>query len=130
MKEPDSMDELLFFTNRRVGDGTIRAWTYRPDCPKCKARMGKPINPKTKKVDKKSLDYECPKCAYRVLAADADKDLKVEVIYTCPFCKKSGETETEYNRKKWQGVLAYVFLCKSCGKEIGITKKLKAAKEK
>ena len=37
LKEPSSMDECIYFTNRTLvgGKGKIRAWVYRKFCPKC-----------------------------------------------------------------------------------------------
>lgn len=131
MHEPESMDELLFFTNRTIDTGRIKAWVFRPKCPKCgKGRLGKPINPKTKKVVKKAEYFECPECKFQQDINEAEQYLKVEVKYKCPHCGKEGETTTEYKRKTWQGVPAYVFSCNDCEKKIGITKKMKAPKKK
>ncbi|MBU1976239.1 MAG: hypothetical protein KKG59_07595 [Nanoarchaeota archaeon] len=130
MKEPESMDELLFFTNRVVDNGSIKAWICRPPCPKCNKLMGKSINPKTGKVIKKAEDYECPSCGFKQAKADVEKDLRVEVIYKCPYCQHEGETTTEHVRKTWQGVPSFIFECQECGQKIGITKKMKSPKKK
>ena len=52
------------------------------------------------------------------------------VQYECPKCGKSGTTSTEYKRKTWQGVPAFVFECESCHEIIGITKRMKKPKDK
>ena len=47
LKQPESMDECFYFTNRTLeeGKGRATAWVFKPDCPKCgKAKMGKPID--------------------------------------------------------------------------------------
>ena len=36
MKEPDSMEECIYFTNRNIGKGKIKAWVFKEKCPKCK----------------------------------------------------------------------------------------------
>ncbi|MBS3098395.1 hypothetical protein J4209_06395 [Candidatus Woesearchaeota archaeon] len=131
LKEPSSMDECIYFTNRTLGEkGKIMAWVYRPLCPKCKkGKLGKPIK-KNGKPDKKAEYYECPECKYQIPIGEADKLLKVEVKYTCPYCGNVGEATTEYQRKNFEGVPAYIFVCEKCGKKIGITKKMKEGKKK
>ena len=132
MKMPESMDECFYFTNRTLeeGKGSVIAWVYRPKCPKCgKGIMGKPVDPKTGKVKKKSDIYVCPECKYEVACAELEPTLNVEIQYKCPFCGNEGEATTEYKRKKYKGVDAYVFVCGKCGEKIGITKKMKATKE-
>jgi len=131
MKMPESMDECFYFTNRTLeNNGSIIAWVYRPKCPKCgKGIMGKPVDPKTGKVKKKADNYVCKECGYSVNSDEFDETLKVEVQYKCPFCGNEGETTTEYKRKKYKGVDAYVFTCQKCGEKIGITKKMKETKK-
>jgi predicted RNA-binding Zn-ribbon protein involved in translation (DUF1610 family) len=131
LKMPESMDECFYFTNRTLkNNGSIIAWVYRPKCPKCgKGIMGKPVDPKTGKVKKKADIYACRECGYSVNSDEFDETLKVEIQYKCPFCGNSGETTTEYKRKKYKGVDAYVFTCQKCGERIGITKKMKETKE-
>ena len=128
MMMPESMDDCFFFTNRTTEKGSIKAWVFKPICPKCKKnRIGKPLG-KTGKVDKKAETYACA-CGYSVPIEEADKSIKVDVIYTCPFCQHKGETQAPYMRQKWQGVPSYIFECQGCGQKIGITKKLKAPKK-
>ncbi|MFH1915640.1 MAG: hypothetical protein ABIJ21_00090 [Nanoarchaeota archaeon] len=131
MKEPENMDNLLFFTNRSLNNGNITAWVCHPLCPQCKkGTMGKPVNPKTGKVIKKSEVYACHSCNHELPVQEAEGLAIVEIKYTCPFCKKSGEATTPYVRKSFLGVPAYIFTCKSCNEKIGITKKMKAPKKK
>ncbi|MFH1642779.1 MAG: hypothetical protein ABIC04_07840 [Nanoarchaeota archaeon] len=131
MKEPSSMDECLYFTNRTLGDtGKAMAWIIRPECGQCKkGRIGKPIK-KNGKVDKKADYFECPECKARMPKEEAENILKVEVKYTCPECGNAGETTTESKRKSFKGVPAYIFECGKCGVKIGITKKMKEPKKK
>ena len=131
VKMPESMDECFYFTNRILeNDGSVIAWVYKPDCPKCKkAKMGKPVDPKTGKVKSRSDIYVCKECGYEVAKAELDPTLTVEIQYKCPHCGNEGETTTEYKRKSFKGVPAYVFTCEKCGEKIGITKKMKETKK-
>ena len=130
-EKPSSMDECLYFTNRSLdNEGYAVAWVYRKMCPKCgKGRLGKPIK-KGGKPDKKSDVYECPQCKYQEPNDKIEAELKVEVEYKCPNCSFEGMAATEYKRKRFEGVPAYVFECGKCKKSIGITKKLKGVKKK
>jgi len=130
LRMPESMDECIYFTRRTLeNNGRVTAWVYRKTCPECnKAKMGKPIDPKTKKPMIRSDTYECPECGYSEPKEEHEESLKVEIIYTCPYCGHSGETTTEYKRKNFGGVPAYVFICENCKKKIGITKKMKEKK--
>ena len=130
LKQPSSMDECLYFTNRTIDSGKAMAWVYKPECPECKkGRLGKPIK-KNGKVDKKADYFECPECKHQMPLSEAEEKLRVEVIYTCPHCGHSGEATTEYKRKSFQGVPSYVFVCEKCKQKIGITKKMKDIKKK
>lgn len=132
LREPESMDECFYFTNRDLGnDGWAMAWVYRPDCPECgKAKMGKPVDPKTGKVKTRAKEYKCPECDYTVDKEEYDPTLTVEIKFKCPACGKEGETTTEYKRRSFKGVPAYVFKCTECGEKLGLTKKMKAPKKK
>ena len=129
---PESMEECFYFTNRILedGKGQIMAWVFKQDCPKCKkAKMGKPVDPKTGKVKSRADIYVCKECGYEVAKAEMDPTLTVEIEYKCPACGDEGEATTEYKRKTWKGVKAYVFTCNKCGEKIGITKKMKKPKK-
>ncbi len=130
---PESMDECIYFTRRKfdANNGKIIAWVNKKVCPKCsKAKMGKPINPKTGRPKIRADIYECPLCGFSEPKDEHEESLMVEVIYTCPYCGYSGEAITPYKRKTWEGVKAYVFECGGCGRKIGITKKMAASKKK
>ncbi len=132
LRIPESMEECLYFTNRSVGeDGTVMAWVYRKECPKCKkVQMGKPVDPKTGKVKSRSKEYVCPACGYTEEKKEHEESLTLEAQYTCPECGKMGEGTSIYKRKAFKGVQAYVIECEHCGAKIPITKKLKEPKKK
>jgi predicted RNA-binding Zn-ribbon protein involved in translation (DUF1610 family) len=125
LKQPESVDECVYFTRRALlpTKGRIVAWAFRKRCPKC--RKGVMAKPK-----KSSPTYDCPSCGYAEPKAEHIADIKLNVEYTCPACGFSGEAQTEFKRKSWQGVKAYVFSCGKCGEKIGVTKKLKEPKRK
>ena len=129
IKFPNSMEEVIYFTNRKIEpDGYAKAWAFRIDCPKCKkAKMGKPIE--DGKIKIRAKEYTCPSCNYTEEKSVHEAKLTLSVAYTCPHCKNQGEAETEYKRKNFEGVPAFVFTCGKCGKKVGITKKMKATKK-
>lgn len=121
MREPETVEECLYFTRRSFGDGHIMAWAFRKECPKCKALMRKP--------KKTSPTYDCPECGHAEPKQEHEASVTLNIRYTCPFCQHTGETTTPYQRKTWQGVKAFVFVCEGCGKKVGVTKKLAAPKK-
>lgn len=128
LKKPDSMEECIYFTNRTLDSGRAVAWVFRKECPKCKKGvMGKPLK-KGNKVDKKADHYVCYSCGYSESDGVMEKSLVLNVEYKCPHCGHDGEATTEYQRKSFYGVKAYVFSCQKCGQKIGITQKLKEPK--
>ena len=128
LRLPESMEEVVYFTNRVVNKGAIKAWAYRLECPECKkGKMGKPVE--KGKVKSRSDYYICPECSYREDKKDHESKLTLSVIYTCPHCDQKGEIETPFIRKTFEGVKAVVFECGSCGKKIGVTKKMKKTKK-
>ena len=130
IKEPESMDECFYFTRRDIDSGNVAAWVFKPMCPKCgKAKLGKPINPKTGKAMIRAKEYTCPECGYTIAKEELEPTLPLNIKYTCPYCGKSGETTTEYRMKKFKGVDACVFECEFCGEKIAITKKMKKLKK-
>ena len=47
MKEPESMEECVYFTRRDNEKGKIKVWVFREKCPNCNDElMGKPKDPK------------------------------------------------------------------------------------
>ncbi|MFC1755615.1 hypothetical protein ACFL96_19875 [Thermoproteota archaeon] len=131
LKEPESMDECVYFTRRILedGKGKIMAWVRRIDCPKCsKAKMGKPVD--KGKIKIRAKEYVCPECGHIETKEEHEPKLTVEVKYTCPHCGDEGDATTEFKRKTFEGVPAFVFVCNKCGEKIGISKKMKKSKKK
>jgi uncharacterized CHY-type Zn-finger protein len=123
------MDELVYFTQRAVGKGNVKAWVYRGDCPKCgKAKMGKPVG-SDGKVKIRAKEYVCPACKHTVEKQAYEDTLTCEVKYACPSCGNVADIAVPYKRKKFEGVSAIVFLCGKCKSKIPITKKMKEAGE-
>ena len=130
LKKPKSVEECVYFTNRTIGSGTVMAWVFRKECPKCKKDiMGKPQK-KGGKVDKKADHYVCYSCGYQESNDKVENSLILNVEYRCPHCGFEGEATSEYKRKTFEGVPSYVFECQKCKKKIGLTKKLKESKKK
>ncbi|QQG39220.1 MAG: hypothetical protein HYS32_02085 [Candidatus Woesearchaeota archaeon] len=137
IKEPESMDDCVYFTNRLLleGKGHAKAWVYRKLCPKCsKSLMGKPLDAKGKpKI--RAEEYQCPSCKYTVNKEEYEDTLQAEIKYTCPYCQHNGEYIMSFKRKKVQfydeieekkkTVDALKFECEKCKKDIIIAKKMK-----
>ncbi len=131
IKEPESMEDLIYFTNRTLegGKGKIKAWVYKKMCPKCnKVKMGKPVE--KGKVKIRAKEYKCPSCGFTEEAQAHEESLTLETKYLCPECSKEGESTTLYKRKSFMGVKAYVVECQHCNAKIPVTKKLKEIKKK
>ena len=130
LKEPESMDECLYFTNRTIGElGKARAWVYKKLCPKCeKVKMGKPVE--NGKVRIRAKEYICPECGHIEEKKEHEESLTLESTYTCPACNKEGESTAPYIRKKYKGIPAFVVECQHCGEVMPLTKKLKEPKKK
>lgn len=137
LTEPSSMDELVYFTRRKLGEhGFAIAWAYREDCPKCKkAKMGKPRDPKTGKVKTRAKEYVCPECGHTEEKELYEGSLTCECKYTCPHCKKQGESTAPFKRKatrifdeekqKKVAVKVVRMQCEHCSGNIDITQKMK-----
>lgn len=137
LRQPKSMDELVYFTRRiLLPDGKAKVWVFREICPKCKkGTMGKPIDPKTKKPKMRAKEYECPECKFTMGEDEYEDTLQANIEYTCPKCKKSGAAHVPFIRKKVTiideesgkkaRVDAVSFNCEHCGNQINITKKMK-----
>ncbi|PIN69406.1 hypothetical protein COV94_02900, partial [Candidatus Woesearchaeota archaeon CG11_big_fil_rev_8_21_14_0_20_57_5] len=66
MEIPDSMDELVYFTNRGIAGGHVTAWARRQECPQCHgALMGKPKDKKGS-IKIRASEYVCPECGHTV----------------------------------------------------------------
>ena len=90
--------------------------------------MGKPVG-KDGKVKIRAKEYACPRCGYTVPKDEFEPTLTMHIQYKCPHCGKDGTTTTDYKRKKFKGVDAYVFTCNDCGEKIPLTKKMKGLKK-
>ena len=99
VKEPTSMEELVYHTIRVMGDGQVRVWVYKQDCPKCgKAKMAKPRDEKTGKVKVRAKEYLCPSCGNEVEKKAYEETLEAEFKGTCPTCKKEVEGTVPFKR--------------------------------
>lgn len=131
IKEPESMDELVYFTRRKTEEGSVRAWAFREICPKCeKSFMSKPIDPKTKKVKIREKKYVCASCNFEMPDTEYEETLELCIDYICGTCKHEAKTKIPFKRKSFMGVKSFVFECASCKTKIPITKKMKEPKKK
>ena len=121
---PADMDALVYFTRRTIGSGKLICWARRAPCPKCKTLMHKPLDEKTGNFKTRATEYVCPTCAYAEPKKEHEERLTAEIAYTCPFCKKQGETDAPFARKSFYGKKAIVFNCAGCKEKLGVTKKL------
>ena len=128
IKIPDSMEQLIYWTSRKVGSGYVKAWAYKEDCPECgKAKMGKPVG-KNGKVKIRAKYYVCSECGHEVEKVEYEETLTAQVMYTCPHCSHKGEAEIPFIRRTYKKVKSLVFECSKCKEKIPITKKMKAIK--
>ncbi len=129
LKQPESVNECVYFTRRAVDKGHVMAWVFKEKCPKCgKAQMGKPRE--DGKVKVRAKEYVCPECNHTVPKQEYEETLTVNIAYTCPNCSHKGETQIPFKRKTFEGVKALVFQCDKCKQKIPITKKMKATGKK
>ena len=130
LKQPESMDELVYFTRRKTDKSKIIAWVFREPCPECgKGLMQKPKG-SNGKVKVRAKEYVCPECKHEAPANEYEETLTLNIEYTCESCGKDGEAQAPYKRKTFQGVPSYVFECEHCNTKIPITKKMKEPKKK
>lgn len=136
LKQPESMEECVYFTKRTTAGGSVKAWVFKGECPKCgKGKMGKPRDAKTGKVKVRSTEYECPECGYNVPKQEYEDTLTANIEYVCPHCKHQGEIQVPFKRKKTKifdeeeqkkvSVDAIIFECGKCKEKIYVTKKMK-----
>ena len=137
LKEPESTEDCIYYTFRGIGEeGELKAWVFKEKCKKCgKGLMGKPKDEKTGRPKIRAKEYVCPECSYTVEKEEYEKNLTVNIKYTCPHCKFEGETQIPFIRKKVRildeesgkkkSVDVLRFQCGKCGKDIDITKKMK-----
>ena len=123
------MDECIYFTRRKIDNGSAVAWVFKEECPKCKkALMAKPKNEKTGKPKIRAKEYVCPECNYIVEKEEYEDTLTCNIQYTCPDCSFASEIQVPFKRKNFKGAKAVVFQCEKCDSKIPITKKMKAPK--
>ena len=131
LREPKSMQELIYFSNRDDGKFRARAWVFKELCPKCKkGLMQKPRNEKTGRPKIRAKEYVCSECGYTVEKQEYEDTLTCNIDYKCPECGHEGQTQVPFIRKSFLGTKAVIFNCDSCNHKMGITKKLKAPKKK
>ena len=132
LKEPTSMEECAYFTNRNIGEdfsGNVKCWVFKEKCPKCKkGMMGKPIVDGKAKI--RALVYECASCKYTEPKQEYEDKLTANLEYTCPKCKFSGQMQAPFKRKRVLGVLTLRFACEKCTEPLDVTKKMKQIKKK
>ena len=130
LKQPNSMDELVYFTQRTIEpSGRTKVWVFKQMCPKCnKGLMGKPVD--KGKIKSRSKECVCPACKYTVDAKEYEESLLANIEYTCPKCQFKGDIQIPYKRKPIMGVKALVFNCAKCNEQMLISKKMKAIKPK
>jgi len=134
LRQPESMEECVYFTKRTIGEGGVTTWVFKENCSKCgKALMGKPVE--KGKVKTRAKEYACPECGYTVSKEEYEDTLTANIGYICPHCGFEAETQIPFKRKKIQLVNeetgkkksadALRFQCGKCGKDIDVTKKMK-----
>lgn len=136
MKEPNSIEECVYFTIREIGKCRVKAWVLKEICPKCnQSLMGKPRDSKGK-VKIRAVEYACGNCGHREGKDEYEDRLNANIAYTCPHCSHQGGTTVPFKRKKvkildedglkMKTVESLRFQCESCKKNIDIVKKMKA----
>ena len=72
MKEPESMEELIYFTNRAIGKGSVKAWVYKQKCPKCGKHMiivqVEPVYDAENAYVPYDTIIECTSCSFKIRA--------------------------------------------------------------
>ncbi len=130
--EPKDISECLYFTNRTIGTGKVKAWVFKGLCSKCKGKM-QVVKPESALA--KPKEYACESCGNKVTTKEYEESLPVNIKYTCPKCGNSGELQVSYKRKKIKifdeedrkekTADAIQFECSKCKEKINITKKMK-----
>lgn len=135
LKQPDSVDECVYFTRRSHAKGFLIAWALRGMCKQCnKGIMGKPTDEKGK-VKIRAKEYSCKQCGFTQEKEAYEDTLTASIIYDCPHCGAHGELNIPFKRKKAKifdneemkpkTVEVLRFVCQSCKQNIDITKKMK-----
>lgn len=136
LTQPKSMNECVYFTNRIIDKGKIKAWVLKELCPKCKKElMSKPKDQKTGKPKIRADYYECSSCGFKIPKKEYEETLICSIEYTCPHCQTKAEIQIPFKRKKIQrlnpetnkkqSMDSLRFQCQKCKKNIDVTKKMK-----
>ncbi|MEM4260181.1 MAG: hypothetical protein QXG00_02995 [Candidatus Woesearchaeota archaeon] len=129
LKQPKTMEELVYFTQRNIDNGWVKCWVFKEECPKChKALMGKPNENGHIKI--RAQEYICPNCNYKIDKKEYEETLNANIEYICPNCSFKDEIQIPFKRKTIMGVQTLRFQCKKCNEKIDITKKMKKMKNK
>ena len=129
LKEPESMEEVVYYTRRDIDSGSATVWVFKEKCTSCeKAFMGKPKDPKTGKPKIRAKEYVCPECENTVEKTAYEETLTANIRYVCPFCKNDSEIQVPFKRKRIKGADTLRFQCQKCGENIDVTKKMKKVK--
>ncbi len=132
LKEPTNVAECLYFTNRTIGTGKIKAWVFKGECSKCTGKMNA-VKPASALA--KPKEYACESCGNKVPTKEYEEALPINIKYTCPKCGNSSELQVPYKRKKIKifdeedqkekTADAVQFECSKCQEKMNITKKMK-----
>lgn len=136
MKDPESIEGCVYFTNRSDDKGYIKAWVLRDKCPNCgEGLMSKPKNPKTGRYKTRAAEYVCDKCGFTIDKNEYEDTLTINIKYKCPGCNYEGELELPFKREKIRivdeetgkkkSVEGIRFQCEKCKENIDIIKKMK-----
>ncbi len=130
LRQPESMDDVIYFTRRKVPEFQAVCWVFKKECPKCgKGMMGKPKG-NDGKVKIRAQEYVCPECSHALEKKEYEESLQANVQYTCFKCRNSGEMQVPFKRKNIDGVQTLRVKCSKCGENVDITKKMKDPKKK
>ncbi|MFH1316294.1 MAG: hypothetical protein ABII01_02145 [Candidatus Woesearchaeota archaeon] len=133
-EEPESMDELIYYTRRSLGEageGNIVCWVSKEKCPQCKTGlMSKPKDEKTGKPKIRAKEYVCPSCNNTVEKEEYESTLTAKANYKCPECGTEDSGEVPFKRKNIDGVPTLRFVCSKCKANLDVTKKMKEKKKK
>lgn len=129
--EPTNVSDCLYFTNRTIGTGKIKAWVFKGICS-CNGKM---VAVKPASALAKPKEYVCESCGKKVSTKEYEEALPINVKYTCPKCGNLSELQVPYKRKKIKifdeedqkerTADAVQFECGKCKEKLNITKKLK-----
>ena len=129
--EPTNVSDCLYFTNRTLGTGKVKAWVFKGFCS-CKGKM-QAVKPASALA--KPKEYVCAACGKKVPTKEYEESLPMNIKYICPKCGNSSELQVPYKRKKIKifdeedkkekTADAVQFECGKCKEKMNITKKLK-----